>query len=126
MDGYLVQVQQMGVLIDDLTDAAESISSANDKLKAASPHELGSHAIDKAGRAFQDRWEHGTEKIAEATEGMVEGLQQTQRDYQHIEDEISRLFPSGGASAATGAASGAAPAANPGSAISTALDGGGS
>ena len=122
MDGYLLQMQQMGVLIDNLTDAAESISSANDKLKDASPNELGSHAIDQAGRAFQDRWEHGTEKIAEATEGMVAGLQQTQRDYQRIEDEISGLFPSGGA----GATSGAASAANPDSAISTALDGGGS
>jgi len=122
MDGYLVQVQQMGVLIEDLTDAAQNISSANGRLKGASPDELGSHAINQAGRAFQDRWEHGTEKIAEATEGMVAGLQQTQRDYQRIEDEISRLFPSGGA----GATSGAAPAANPGSAISTALDGGGS
>ena len=102
------------------------ISSANDKLKDASPNELGSHAIDQAGRAFQDRWEHGTEKIAEATEGMVQGLQQTQRDYQRIEDEISGLFPSGGAGAAAGAAGGAASAANPDSAISTALDGGGS
>ncbi|MGH3980796.1 MAG: hypothetical protein ACRDRZ_17655 [Pseudonocardiaceae bacterium] len=126
MDGYLLQIQQMGVLIDNLTDAAENISSANDKLEDASPNELGSHAIDQAGRAFQDRWEHGTEKIAEATEGMVEGLQQTQRDYQRIEDEISRLFPSGGAGVAAGTASGAAPAANPDSAISTALDGGAS
>jgi len=51
MDGYLLQIQQMGVLIDNLTDAAESIGSANDKLKEASPSELVSHAIDQAGRA---------------------------------------------------------------------------
>ncbi len=55
MDGYLLQIQQMGVLIDNLTDAAENISSANDKLKGASPNELGSHAIDQAGRAFPAR-----------------------------------------------------------------------
>ncbi len=53
---------------------------------------------------------------------MVEGLQQTQRDYQHVEDEISRLFPG----SRTGAGTSEAPAANPDSPISTALDGGGS
>ena len=41
----------MGVLIDNLTDAAESIGSANDKLKEASHSELVSHAIDQASRA---------------------------------------------------------------------------
>lgn len=116
MDGYRLQAQQMTGLISDLVEAAESIEGANNRLKDASPTELGSHEIDRAGRAFQDRWEHGTEKIAEATEGMVAALQQTQRAYQTIEDEIARIFPSTGGAATPGMV-------RPDSAISQALNG---
>ncbi|MGH3916435.1 MAG: hypothetical protein ACRDTC_23950 [Pseudonocardiaceae bacterium] len=75
-----MDIGQMGLLIDHLTQAAESISSANDKLKNATPQQLGSHEIDQAGRAFQDRWEHGTEKIAESVQNMMGALQQTRRE----------------------------------------------
>lgn len=119
MDGYRLDIGQMGVLIDNLTQAAENISGANDTLKNATPQQLGSHEIDQAGRAFQDRWEYGTGKIAESAENMVGALQQTQREYQRVEEEVSRIFSAGGIQAGD-----TSPAADPASAISAALDGG--
>lgn len=88
-------------------------------MKDASPGQLGSHAVDAAGQSFQDRWEHGTRKIAEAAETMVDALEQTRRDYQRIEDEIAKLF-AGGGGAPTGVAP---PAPDPNSPISQALGG---
>lgn len=38
-------------------------------MEDASPGDLGSDAIDVAGRSFLDRWEHGTRKDVEAREG---------------------------------------------------------
>ena len=119
MDGYLVQIAELGGLIDDLTHAAQRITDANTALQDASPGELGSHAIDAAGQSFQDRWEHGTRKIAEAAGTMVEALEQTRRDYQRIEEEIAKLFAGGGQVSAAGSP----PAPDPDSPISQALGG---
>lgn len=118
MDGYLVELEALGGLIDDLTHAAQRISDANSALRDASPGELGSPAIDAAGREFQDRWEHGTRKIAEAAGVMVEALVQTRRDYQRIDDEVAKLFAARGPSAA-----GDLPPPGPASPITQALDG---
>jgi len=106
MDGYLVEIAELGGLIDDLAHAAQRITDANSALRGASPGDLGSHAIDVAGRSFQDRWEHGTRKVAEAAETMAEALQRTRRDYQRIEDEIAELFAGGGQPPAAGDSSG--------------------
>lgn len=119
MDGYLVQIAELGGLIDDLTHAAQRITDANTALQDASPGQLGSHAIDAAGQSFQDRWEHGTRKIAEAAGTMVEALEQTRRDYQRIEDEIAKLFATGGQAPTDGGP----PAPDPNSPISQALGG---
>lgn len=60
MDGYQLQIEELGNLIDDLAHAAERISFVNDVIKDASEEQLGHEELDDAGRSFQDRWEHGT------------------------------------------------------------------
>lgn len=115
--GYGVDVEGLGSLIDDLATAAQRITDANSALRDASPSDLGHAELDGAGRDFQDRWEHGTGKIAEGSETMVEALQQTQRHYAAVEGEISRLFAMG-----SGAVT---PPADPSSGISAALGGAG-
>ncbi|MGH3917194.1 MAG: WXG100 family type VII secretion target [Pseudonocardiaceae bacterium] len=119
MDGYLVELPALGGLIDDLMHAAQRISDANSALRDASLGELGSSAIDAAGQAFQDRWEHGTRKIADAAGIMVEALEQTRRDYQRIDDEVAKLFAGGGRPPAAGGL----PPPDPDSPITQALDG---
>jgi hypothetical protein len=120
MDGFQLDLGQMDVLIANLTQAAENISRANDKLRNATPQLLGSHELDRAGQAFQARWEYGTEKIAESVENMVGALQATRREYQRIDEETSRLFPSG--DSGTSGSAGTGPAANPGSTGSDSTD----
>lgn len=119
MNGYLVELAALGGLIDDLTHAAQRITDANTELRDASPGELGSHTIDAAGQSFQDRWEHGTRKVAEAAGTMVEALEQTRRDYQRIEDEIAKLFAGGDQAPAAGPL----PPPDPDSPITQALGG---
>lgn len=119
MDGYLVELIGLGGLIDDLTHAAQRISDANSALRDASPGELGSRSIDAAGQAFQDRWEHGTRKIAEAAGTIAEALEQTRRDYQRIDDEVAKVFAGGGQPPAADDL----PPPDPDSPITQALDG---
>ncbi len=71
MNGYLLQIEELGGLIDTLSYGAQRITEANRALRDAEPTDLGSTSIDGAGRGFQDRWEYGTGKIAEASELMV-------------------------------------------------------
>lgn len=123
MDGYLLQLEELGGLIDTLSHGAQRITEANRALRDAEPTDLGSTSIDGAGRGFQDRWEYGTGKIAEASELMVQALEQTQRSYQAIEQEISKVFsPEGGAGEGAAPAPPATP--DPSSPISAALGSG--
>lgn len=123
MNGYLLQIEELRGLIDTLSYGAQRITEANRALRDAEPTDLGSTSIDGAGRGFQDRWEYGTGKIAEASELMVQALEQTQRNYQAIEQEISKVFsPEGGAAGDGAARSAATP--DPSSPISAALGNG--
>lgn len=104
MDGYTVQIAELGGLIDNLVQAANRITDANAALRGASPADLGTAGIDRAGAEFHDRWEHGTRKIGEFSGRVVDGLGRTRRDYQAVEDAVARLF-AGAASAAPSGAS---------------------
>jgi len=97
VSGYLVQVEELGKMIDDLTHAAERIAEANKRLRDATAEALGHESIDSAGKSFQERWEHGTKKIAEAAEKMVEGLEQTRNDYLAVEAAVAQMFTMDGA-----------------------------
>lgn len=121
MDGYLVDIAELGGLVDDLAGVAQQIVDANAALRGVAPSGLGSAAIDAAGARFQERWEHGTGKVADAAEAMVGSLRQTQRDYERIEQEVARLFATGGPSH-DNAADGD-PAPPPEGRITRALDG---
>ncbi|MGO1048662.1 WXG100 family type VII secretion target [Crossiella sp. CA198] len=91
-----VNFAQLEALIKNLDRSAEEMTRATSALRGASAQELGSRAIDKAGKAFQDRWDHGICKIAEATEKMTKALAETKKDYEHTERAVHQLFLSGG------------------------------
>ena len=118
--GYQIDLGQMGSLITNLTDAKESMTSADDALKNASPQDLGSGGLDSAGAAFAHKWGYGIGKIAHLAGQMTTGLDQTRKNYQDTEDEIAKVFsvPENGANTVgTGVAAA-------GSAISQRLSGG--
>ncbi|MCO1574874.1 hypothetical protein M8C13_03755 [Crossiella sp. SN42] len=91
-----VNFAQLHALIKNLDRSAEEMTRATTALRGASAQDLGSRAIDKAGKGFQDRWEHGIGKIAEATEKMTKALAETTKDYEHTERAVHQLFPAGG------------------------------
>lgn len=95
-DGYRLQVDELGGLITSLDEAAGRMTAANGQLRAASAEDLGSRDLDGAGRVFQDRWEYGIGKIADAAGKMTEALQATKRQYEDIEKAVAELFPDPG------------------------------
>ncbi|SDD39137.1 hypothetical protein [Actinokineospora iranica] len=92
MSGYQVEIEGLGRLIQTLETAADSITDANNRLKDASPSDLGSAELDRAGGDFQDRWEHGTKKLAEAAGNVTEGMQVTKKAYEEIEKALTEVF----------------------------------
>ncbi|MGH3771857.1 MAG: WXG100 family type VII secretion target [Pseudonocardiaceae bacterium] len=117
-DGFLVDVPGLGQLIASLSEAADRMRAANNRLRAASATELGSVGLDWAAGEFQGRWEYGLGKISDASEKMADSLREAKLLYEQLDQAIARLFPDPGV---TG--SGTAEPGEP-SPISRALDGG--
>lgn len=91
--GYKVELGELETLVSTLENAEKSMTSANDALRDSSAKDLGSASLDKAGNDFQDKWEYGIGKLAELSEKMAKGLKQTEKTYEHAEQEIKKLFP---------------------------------
>lgn len=129
-DGFLVEVAGLGRLITTLSEAADRMRAANDRLRAASAADLGSVGLDRAAGAFQDRWEYGIGKISDASDKMTESLREAKQLYEQTDQAIATLFPDPGGPAAQpggpgSTADGAGPATpETSSPISQALDGG--
>ncbi|TCO52813.1 hypothetical protein [Actinocrispum wychmicini] len=92
-EGYRLDLSGLGRLVDQLAHAEDRMNSANDSLRNAGVHDLGSRDIDHAGAAFQDRWEYGTGKLAKAASKMVDGLDATKKQYNDAETNIAQYFP---------------------------------
>lgn len=120
--GFLVDVVALDQLVTSLSEAAERMHAANDRLRAASAADLGGAEVDHAAGEFQSRWEYGIGKISQASEKMTDSLRQAAALYQQTDQAIAGLFPNPGTGAATGGASPAPPEVS--SPISRALDAG--
>ena len=119
--GFLVDVPALEQLITTLSEAAERMHVANDRLRAASAADLGSSDLDHAARDFQERWEYGIGKISDASEKMSDSLREAKELYQQTDQAIAVLFPDPGGCAAPRAPGPVAPDAR--SPITRALDG---
>jgi hypothetical protein len=102
-DGYRLSLSGMGKLIDQLAQAEDRMTKANNGLRSSTAQDLGSLVVDQAGGAFQDRWEYGIGKLAESARKMVDGLAATRKHYQDAEQAIAQFFPNSGAAALTAA-----------------------
>ncbi len=115
-DGFLVDVPALDHLINALSEAAERMHAANDRLRAASAADLGGSDLDHAAGDFQSRWEYGIGKISEASEKMTDSLREARNLYERTDQDIAGLFPDPGLCPA--------PTAPAPTSISRALDGG--
>lgn len=118
--GFLVEVCALEQLITTLSEAAERMHTANDRLRAASATDLGSGDLDHAAGDFQDRWEYGIGKISNASEKMIDSLREAKQLYERTDQAIAGLFPDPGGATATGSSPLAPDTPSP---ISRALDG---
>lgn len=91
--GYRLDVAGLSGLTDQLDHAEQNLTNANDALKNLAPEDLGSHGIDSAAGDFQDRWEYGIGKLAEAAGKMVESLKATSKQYDEIEAAVIKTLP---------------------------------
>jgi uncharacterized protein YukE len=119
--GFLVDVPALEQLITTLSEAAERMHVANDRLRAASAADLGSSDLDHAAGDFQERWEYGIGKISESSEKMANSLREAKEHYERTDQAIGGLFPDPGGCTAPG---GPGPvASNARSLITRALEG---
>jgi len=109
--GFLVDVVALDHLIKTLSETAERMHAANDRLRAASVADLGGAEVDHAAGEFQSRWEYGIGKISQASEKMTDLLRQAAAGYEQTDQTVATLFPT-------------TSAAPPDSPISRALDAG--
>jgi len=120
--GFLVDVAALDQLIGSLSETAERMHAANDRLRAASAADLGGTDVDHAAGDFQSRWEYRIGKISQAAEKMTDSLRQAKDLYQHTDQAIASLFPDPGTGASAGGRSPSPPDIP--SPISRALDAG--
>src|SRR5262249_13326814 len=83
--GVLVDVPALDQLINTLSEAAERMHAANDRLRAASAADLGGSDLDHAAGDFQQRWEYGIGKIGEASEKMTDSLREAKKLYEQTD-----------------------------------------
>jgi uncharacterized protein YukE len=102
--GFLVDVAALDQLITTLSEAAQRMHTANDRLRAASAADLGGGDLDHAAAGFQDRWEYGIGKISHASEQLTDSLRQARDLYEQTDQAIAGLFPDPGTGAAAGPA----------------------
>lgn len=84
--GFQIDIDQVGGLVNTLENAGDRMTRANNALKDLSPSDMGSEEIDEAAGDFQDRWEHGIEKIIEFSASMTDGLRKARDLYVEIDD----------------------------------------
>lgn len=83
--GFKIDIGEVGGLVDTMEHAGDRMTRANDTLKDLSPSDMGSEDIDESAGEFQDRWEHGIEKIIEFSRGLTDGLRQARDRYIEID-----------------------------------------
>ncbi|MFD7921914.1 hypothetical protein ACFV3R_22130 [Streptomyces sp. NPDC059740] len=93
---YRVELDALGRLVTQLGEAADGMRDAMRELKDIGPKGAGYADLEQACDDFQDKWGYGIKLIADATGGVAEGLSQTRKVYQQLEDQTSQMFQSGG------------------------------
>ncbi|MFG2227679.1 hypothetical protein [Streptomyces sp. NPDC048644] len=96
MSGYYrAELDGMGRLATDLASNAGNMRGAMRPLKESAGESIGHQDLQEACERFQSAWDYGIDQIAEATDGITEGLRTTRRIYQDLEESVAQLFTGG-------------------------------
>jgi hypothetical protein len=93
---YKVELEALTELITQLGECANSMSSAMKQLKGIGPKGSGYAELEQACDDFQDKWGYGIGLIADATGGITEGLSESRKIYEALEDQIAESFKASG------------------------------
>lgn len=89
---YKVELEALAQLITQLGECADDMRSAMKQLKDIGPKGSGYAELEEACDAFQDKWGYGIGLIADATGGVTEGLSESRKVYETLEDQIAEAF----------------------------------
>lgn len=88
MDGYAVEIGELGKLIGELDTAADRMADANRGLAGGgAPGSLGNADLGKAGAEFEEAWGFGIARLGDAAADVAERLKVVKEKYQRIERE---------------------------------------
>ncbi|MGH3520721.1 MAG: WXG100 family type VII secretion target [Haloechinothrix sp.] len=92
--GYAVHIGELGKLITTLEEAADQITDANKTLSAVGELEgmMGNDRLASEAKGFDDTWEYGIEKLAEAASAVSERLLEAKKNYQALEEMTADAF----------------------------------
>lgn len=92
---YRVQLEELNRLTRELSDCADDMRSAMKLLKDIGPKGSGYEDLENACDDFQESWSYGIGQIADATSGITEGLTETRKVYQALEERTAEVFKAG-------------------------------
>jgi hypothetical protein len=93
---YKVELAALTQLTKELSSCAADMRSAMRILKDIGPEGSGYGDLEDACNDFQNAWSYGIGKIADATGGITDGLSQTCKAYELMEDQVSASFQAPG------------------------------
>lgn len=93
---YKVELEALAQLITQLGECANGMHSAMKQLKDIGPRGAGYAELEQACDDFQDKWGYGIGLIADATGGITEGLSESRKIYEALEDQIAESFKASG------------------------------
>ncbi|MCL8016814.1 hypothetical protein [Streptomyces sp. AS02] len=89
---YKVELEGLAQLITRLGECADDMRAAMKQLKDIGPKGSGYAELEEACDDFQDKWGYGIGLIADATGGVTEGLAESRKVYEALEDQIAESF----------------------------------
>lgn len=89
---YKVELEAFAQLITQLGECANDMRSAMKQLKDIGTQGSGRAELEQACEDFQDKWGYGIGLIADATGGVTEGLSETRKVYETLENQIVEAF----------------------------------
>lgn len=97
MSGYYkVELEGLAQLITQLDECANNMRSAMKLLKDIGPKGSGYAELEEACDEFQDKWGYGIGLIADATGAITEGLSESRKIYEALEDQTVASFTASG------------------------------
>ncbi|MDH6567410.1 hypothetical protein M2160_002431 [Streptomyces sp. SAI-117] len=93
---YKVELGALARLTTQLGECGDTMRSAMQQLKDIGPDGSGYAELEAACDEFQNKWGYGIGLIADVTAEITQGLSETRKVYETLEEQIAEAFKAGG------------------------------